>query len=364
MKKYLPKIYPRPERHKPAVMIEVERMKQPFTGLYYFSLHLAENLYRYYGNEFDFTFFKYPGVKLPSHLKSVSRKWMDKIFLYKDLKYDLWHATWQLTKFVPKGKIKFVYTIHDLNFLYTDMPGDEKRRFLNRMQKIIDRADKITAISHYVKNDIEQYLNTRGKEIAVIHNGVELKTFPDFNRPHYRPVRPFLFTLGTVVYKKHFHVLPALLPGTDYELVIAGIHSDPDYLDTIRREARKHGVEDRVSLIGPVTDKEKYWYLKNAEAFLFPSISEGFGLPPVEAMRLGKPVFLSRYTSLPEIGGGYAYYFDNFSPEHMRRVLAEGLKDFKENDRTEAIKRWSLNFTWEEAVRKYTTVYRRVLDGS
>jgi len=354
------------KRKKPAVIVEVERMRHAFTGLYYFSLQLAENLYKYHRDEFDFTFFKYPRVYFPKHLKTITRSIIEKTYLYKDYKYDIWHGTWQLTKYVPKGKIKFVYTIHDLNFLYTDMPDLEKKRHLAQIQKTIDRADIITTISHFVKEDVEKHLNTAGKDIVVVYNGVDLKEYPDFDNPRYRPHKPFLFAIGTVLYKKHFHVLPALLPGTDYELVIAGIHPDKKDLQLIIDEAKKYGVEDRVKLIGPVTDEEKYWYLKNMEAFLFPSISEGFGIPPVEAMRLGKPVFLSTHTSLPEIGGKYAYYFQNFDPEHMRTVLREGLKDYKENNRAGEIKQWSMNFTWKKAAGRYADVYRHVLknDGS
>jgi glycosyltransferase involved in cell wall biosynthesis len=348
-------------KKKPAVIVEVERMKHPYTGLYYYCLQLAENLEKYHGDEFDFTFFKYPGVYLPEHLKSVNRNFLDKIYLYKDYKYDVWHGTWQLTKYVPKGKIKFVYTVHDLNFLYTDKPQAKKNLLLEQIQQRIDRADIVTTISEYVKNDIETHLDTRSKDIVVIYNGVDLKEYPGFDTPGYRPGKPFLFAIGTVLYKKHFHVLPALLKNNDFELVIAGIHPDKNYIKQIWAEAEKHNVRDRVKLIGPVNDKEKYWYLKNSEAFLFPSVSEGFGIPPIEAMRLGKPVFLSKYTSLPEIGGDVAYYFENFEPEHMQKVLEEGLKDYKENNRAEEIKRWSLKFTWDKAAKQYADVYKRVL---
>ncbi len=353
-----------PKTKKPSVIVEVERMKHPYTGLYYYCLQLAENLDKYQSGAFDFTFFKYPGVYFPGHLKSVSRTFLDKLYLYKDYKYDVWHGTWQLTKYIPKGKIKFVYTVHDLNFLYTDKPEVKKKFLLRQIQERIDRADVITTISHYVKKDIETHLNTLGKEIVVIYNGVDLKEFPEFDKPEYRPEKPFLFALGTVLYKKHFHVLPALLTGNDYELIIAGIHPDKDYIKRIQKEARKWGVQERVKLIGPVSDEEKYWYLKNTRAFLFPSISEGFGIPPIEAMRLGKPVFLSRHTSLPEIGGRAAYYFDRFDPDHMREVLRKGLEDYVTNRRADEIKQWSLRFTWQNAVEQYAEVYKKVLDGN
>jgi hypothetical protein len=251
-----------------------------------------------------------------------------------------------------------------LNFLYTDKPPLRKKRLLNQIQERIDRADIVTTISRYVKEDLEKHLDLTGKDVRVIYNGVELKEFPGFDNPGYRPAKPFLFALGTVLYKKHFHVLPALLTENDFELVIGGIHPDKEYIKRIEKEARLHGVWDRVKLIGPVSDEEKYWYMKNAEAFLFPSISEGFGLPPIEAMRLGKPVFLSVKTSLPEIGGDAAYYFENFEPEHMREVLRKGLEDYQRNNRAEQIIRRSMLFTWENAVKEYVRAYRDAMDGT
>jgi glycosyltransferase involved in cell wall biosynthesis len=69
-----------------------------------------------------------------------------------------------------------------------------------------------------------------------------------------------------------------------------------------------------------VDDSVKAWLLANCEAFLFPSLAEGFGLPPLEAMHFGTPVFLSDRTSLPEVGGTQAGYFREFSASAMRKA--------------------------------------------
>ncbi len=349
------------KKHKTSVIVDVERMKHPFTGLYYYCLNLALNLEKYHSDEFDFYFFAYPGVEFPKHLKRILRTHIDKYYLRKNKKYRLWHTTWQDTKYIPRGDIKFVYTIHDLNFLYTDKPERRKKEILQAVQQKIDRAAAITVISEFVKQDVEKNLDTRGKKITVIYNGVEVEEYPDFDEPSYKPGSPFLFAIGTVLYKKHFHILPALLVGNDYELIISGIHPDKSYIRDIRTEADKYGVSERVRLTGPVSPEEKYWYMKHCEAFLFPSISEGFGLPPIEAMRMGKPVFLSTYTSLPEIGGEHAYYFRDFEPGNMRQVLEEGLKDYLENNRKEDIIRWSMRYTWKNAVEQYVRVYKEAL---
>ena len=348
-------------KQKPHIIVDVERMKHPFTGLYFYCKNLAVNLHKYHNDKFHFHFFTYPKVKFPGFLNKINRSQLDKFYLTKPKKYKLWHATWQDTKYVPKNDMKFVYTIHDLNFIYTDKPDYKKKKLLQAVQDKINRADAITVISNFVKEDVKKHLNTKGKEIHVIYNGVEVNEYPHFDTPSYRPKNKFLFSVGTVLYKKHFHVLPRLLVGNDYELVIGGIHPDKSYIEQIWSEAEKFGVKDRVHLTGPISDEEKYWYMNQAEAFLFPSISEGFGLPPIEAMRLGKPVFLSTFTSLPEVGGDKAYYFKTFDPEHMQEVLKNGLKDYHQNNRYQEIVKWSKRFTWKEATKQYVEIYQKTL---
>ncbi|PID69004.1 MAG: hypothetical protein CR968_00270 [Flavobacteriia bacterium] len=347
---------------KPKIIVDIERMKYPFTGLFYFCQDLALSLDKYYKDTYDFYFFSYPNAQVPGHLKLIKRKLLDKVFIYPSKKYQIWHITWQDTKYMPKNDIKIVYTIHDLNFLYTDKPKHKKKALLEAVQNKVNRADVITVISNFVKNDVIKNLDVKGKEIHVIYNGVDLKEYPAFDQPKYRPEKKFFFTIGTVLPKKNFHVLPSLISDSDYELIIAGIHMSSDYVNTIMKEAEAHQVQDRVHLIDSVSDEEKYWYMKNCEAFLFPSLSEGFGLPPIEAMRLGKPVFLSTCTSLPEIGGEHAYYFESFEPKAMKKVLEEGLKDYKDNKKKKAIKAWSEQFSWQRTAEAYTEVYNRLLN--
>ena len=108
---------------------------------------------------------------------------------------------------------------------------------------------------------------------------------------------------------------------------------------------------------------EKYWYLNNCEGFVFPSISEGFGIPPIEAMRLGKPVFLSKATSLPEIGGEVAYYFESFDNKKMAEIIQSGLLDFHEKDKSQVSIDWSNKFTWEKSGKMYKEVYLEVINN-
>ena len=95
-------------------------------------------------------------------------------------------------------------------------------------------------------------------------------------------------------------------------------------------------------------------------AYTQPSQAEGFGLPVVEAMQLGKPVFLSRLTSLPEVGGEAAYYFDDFSPATMQQALQSGLAQHSPA-RVAQAQAQAAQFSWTQAAADYLAIYQELL---
>lgn len=94
---------------------------------------------------------------------------------------------------------------------------------------------------------------------------------------------------------------------------------------------------------------------------MLPSLAEGFGAPVVEAMKFGKPIFLSDLTSLPEIGGDVSFYFKNFDPDHMLSVFHEGIVRYRQNGLAEAIVNRGHSFAWEKKAIDYLHVYRSLL---
>jgi glycosyltransferase involved in cell wall biosynthesis len=235
----------------------------------------------------------------------------------------------------------------------------EKERLLKELQKQVNETDCVVAISRFTLDIIHQYIQVPESKCRIIHQGSEVKEYPGFDAPGYRPSKPFLFSIGMLLPKKNFHVLPALLEHNDYELIIAG-NPQGDYIRKIEEEAAALGVGDRVKLLGPVTEEEKYWYYLHCKAFLFPSLAEGFGAPVVEAMHFGKPVFLSDKTSLPEIGGDTAYYFRDFDRSYMQKVFAEGITNFEQTNPVAAIKQHALQFSWDTNAKEYLKLYREM----
>ncbi len=347
-------------------LVDLHRLRHnPYNGLYTFSCRLAEHLLKQPLEDDEQFYYYLPKDKFGffgDQPRYVEHKRSHKFFQTGTRKFDVWHLTTGISQYRPHNrKTKVVYTIHDVNFLIED-PNSIRRnaRTLDLMQHNAHRADHIVGISKYALDFAGEHLDFGKKPRSVIYNGYTLTEFPGFDQPVYKPKAPFLFSISLVQPRKNFHVLPALLAGNDYELIIAGLNHF-DYAKKVMQEAKRWNVEGRVKLIGPIDEKDKYWYNLHCKAFMFPSVAEGFGAPPLEAMHFGKPVFLSKYMSLPEIGGDAAYYFDDFDPDTMRKVFKDGMKDYNEHDRVPQIKAHADLFNWQRNAEEYLDIYRRLL---
>jgi len=121
-------------------------------------------------------------------------------------------------------------------------------------------------------------------------------------------------------------------------------------------------VEDRVIFTGPISDEDKFCYIRDCAVFAFPSIAEGFGLPVIEAMRFGKKTLLSKHTCLPEIGGPYAFYLDSDDSDYLKNFAVSDLPKILDEDIDEAkVREWASQFSWDRAAMEYEKIYRNLL---
>ncbi len=354
----------------PRVIVEDERMKYPYTGLFTFCEQLSKSLVKnQHQTQAELSFYVpenqvgFLGVNQKYHLQKSWHKLYNPIHA----KADLWHGTYQGSRYFPRsGKLKKMLTIHDLNFLVEQRKSEQKqKKLLQKVQAQVDEADQITVISNFTLQFIKQHLNLKGKNVEVIYNGcdVNLMANPPQKPEFITDGHPFFFSIGTIAEKKNFHVLVPLLRDNECKLIIAGIHQQPDYVEKIKSEAKKHDVLDRVILPGSITTAEKWWLMQQCSAFLFPSIAEGFGIPVVEAMHFERPIILSSHTCLPEIGGNAAYYFADFDPDLMMRNLQDAVNDFSSNpNKKQAMAERSKMFNWDLAAEKYIDLYNKILE--
>lgn len=349
---------------KRAVLMTFDSMRFPNTGLHTFGDRLGQQIVRQGGAQFDLSAYVYPAQQgfLGAAVNYVRHSKLHRLWFPLRSRYALVHFTDQYCRFGPgQVKGKSILTIMDLNQIHELDAGSARlAKYMRRMQAKIAGADRIVAISQFVADDIAHHFPQARGKLSVIHCGTDFTCAPIGHRPQYDPGGPFLFTIGMVCVKKNFHVLVPLLRNNDRKLVIAGIVKDQAYRQKILDEAARHGVSDRVVITGPVSAHDKDWYYAHCEAFLFPSLAEGFGLPVLEAMHHGKPVFLSTLTSLPEVGGDAAYYFGDFEPDRMAQVLERGLADFACGG-AERARRQAGAFSWEKAGAAYLDLYRRCL---
>lgn len=352
------------------IILDCDLMKYRNSGLYHYCLNLGNHVKSILDREKkDSIRFYIPssesGAFAEPDSRIIERKWHTRYFSPFLWNCDIWHAPFQTGRILPSNRrIKILLTIHDLNVLHEDKPEKEKIASLNKTQKLIDGSDAVVCISNHTKKDVLENLNTRNKPIYVIHNGTHKIDEPIITGTGYKPLLPFIFTLGYVNRKKNFHTLLALLQDPGMELVIAGRLDEPDYIDNIRKQAIKEGISDRVHILGPVPEEDKAWYFHNCRAFVLPSLAEGFGAPVVEAMSYGKPIFLSERTSLPEIGGDVCSYFSCFEPSHMIEVFDKGMRrHVNENLGPRIIARGG-EFKWDEKAKQYVGVYQSLLKES
>lgn len=348
---------------KPAILITFDSLKRATSGFFFFERSLGEELIRQNNNRFEISGYVHP-KSIHTFQKiggTIFKSLLHKVFFSKYNQFKLVHFTNQYCKLKPyRVKAKKILTIHDMN------PVHEKNRspyrhdkYLRRLGGYIDACDKIVTISHFVANDIIQYYPQAAGKLTVIYNGADKLTVTDDHIPAYRPQKKFLFTIGSLSAKKNFHVLPALLQNNDYELIVAG--KITGYQEKIMEQAIKYNCAHRVIIPGLISDEDKAWYYKNCEAFAFPSIAEGFGLPVIEAMHFGKPVFLSKHTSLPEIGGHAAWYFNDFEADTMQEVFAKGMHEYYEKKLAASIMAHAAQFDWEITAKQYLKLYQECL---
>ncbi len=345
-------------------MIDLGKLKNLHTGLGQTALAFGNAVSAVKDDILDFNFLLPPGFE--SHFGStVGREFLSlrrRYFPNLCRDYDLWHALHQDSAYFPGNpRTAYLLTINDLNFL-EEKSGFKAGQRLRRLQKKVNRAGGITAISSYVENRIKENLKVPDIPLRTVYYGVDIDNGETVSRPPFAPNSDFLFSIGVIREKKNFGVLIdfiKLMPG--FKLIIAGNDSN-EYAGILRDRIDNLELRERVIMPGEVNHGQRLWLYENCRAFLFPSKYEGFGLPVIEAMTKGKPVFLSTFTSLPEIGGKHAFYWNDFHPEKMKDVFLEGMAMFSgDPSRSERMKTYARGFTWDNCVKSYIEIYKQLL---
>lgn len=283
---------------------------------------------------------------------------------------------------VPRGlPCPYIVTVHDLlEHMYGARGGSNLRRSLHihLTRRALRNAARVLAVSQFTKSEIEQTFGIPGERIEVVYNAIDerflrghaTQSDRDLIAERYQVNYPFILYAGAIRPHKNvvrtieaFSALRTELEKegqfADLKLIIIGddLSSHPD----LRRTVIRSGVQNDVRFLGFVPIEVLRIFYDVAKVFVFPSLYEGFGLPPLEAMAHGTPVVTSNTSSLPEVAGNAAVMVNPENVFEIRRALQKALLDsalrirMKQRGYEQAQR-----FSWTTSVARILEIYREV----
>lgn len=323
----------------------------------------------------------YQGLRLPAFPGILNSKSINWIRLSRYLpRFDMYDFSNQTLSFIAKKRHPSIVTVHDLIEL-TD-PQETWALLLNRyLLSGIKRADRIIAVSEYTKQSIMEHLSIPDSRIIVIPNGVGEAYAPlaDFRHTiayaellrdygiSQERVHPLLVYVGSEHPRKNIEVLfqtVALLKRQFPHVLLLKI-GDPG-IRSGRIRTLEHidalDIRQNVKLLGNIPSDRINELYNIADAMVFPSKNEGFGLPPLEAMAAGCPVVCSTAASLPEVVGDGAIMHDASDAEGFAASIVHIYTNSKfKYDLIARGKKRAALFSWDTAARSITQIYQELL---
>lgn len=373
-----------------AIYIDISAAAHSRAGLGRYAESLARALVQKHPGQFAFFYNRDRGTSPLAGLESVPirtvragyKPWRMAVWLGQLLglgfeqlvpEAELYHATEHLL--LPLKRVPTVLTVHDL--IYHLFPEHHKPLnywFLNRaMPLFVQRARAIIAVSESTRQDLIRCYGVQPDKITVVYEAAA---------PHFCPASPeaiaavraryglpedFILTVGTIEPRKNLsRLLDALQrlrqKEDDVRLVVVG--STGWLYEGFFGRLEKLQLGDAVLLPGYVSDADLPAVYSAATVCVLPSLYEGFGLSVLEAMACGTAVVCSRTSSLPEVGGDAACYFDPTDVEEMAEAIGTVWHD--EALRAEMGKRGLAQvarFSWTRAAEETMTVYQRAMSS-
>jgi glycosyltransferase involved in cell wall biosynthesis len=265
-----------------------------------------------------------------------------------------------------------VATIHDLAPFRVRRKYDWKRMFYGKVvaRRLAHRQDRIIAVSQNTANDIASFFHVPADRLTTVYNGLDHGRFFPGTRSHatdfvslrYDLKQPFFLYIARLEHpgKNHVRLIEAFNhfkaeTRSNWQLVLGG--SDWHGADVIHAVIRQSPYRNEIRCVGFVPDSELPAFYRAAEAFVYPSLYEGFGFPPLEAMACGCPALCSSRGSLGEVAGEAA----TLDPENISD-LTQQLKrlandqEFRQHLRATGLKR-AQTFDWQRTAAETTTIY-------
>lgn len=285
------------------------------------------------------------------------------IIKLKQQNFDIFHPTYYDPYFLKYiGNKLFVLTVHDMIHEKFSEMFPPKDKTTERKKLLVAKATKIIAVSESTKKDLVELFGTNESKIEVIYHGNSMRPKPDIKINFHIPKKYLLFVGNRGLYKNFDRFIKSiydiLKQNKELFVLCAGGGNFNRGENQLFREL---GISNQI-LQYNVDDSSLAYFYQNALAFIFPSLYEGFGIPILESFACGCPVLCSNVSSLPEVAGDAACYFDPYSEESIRNAVLKLLdnKHYRENlikKGYEQLKR----FSWEKTAEKTKKLYESIL---
>jgi glycosyltransferase involved in cell wall biosynthesis len=261
---------------------------------------------------------------------------------------------------------RLLVTIYDVFHLaMPELVGGLHKRLYARVMFTLVRlkADAILTISNFTKGELNRLAGCKKDLIFPIHLGVDSTWFSQSQSvsPH---GRPYLLFVGNVKPNKNLVTLmdafALLINKTSHDLIIIGkkegfITGDNEVI------SRAANLNERIHFTGYVSESLLREYVRHADIFVFPSLYEGFGLPPLEAMASGCPVIVSRSASLPEVCGDAALYCDPYDAHDIAKKIESILINTELREKLgKNGPEYAKLFTWEKCAEETLLVIKKI----
>lgn len=275
----------------------------------------------------------------------------------------------------PAIRCRSVVTIHDcIHLMFPQyLPGKLAHVYARgSMWAATRKADRILTVSEASKRDILRFFDVPPEKVVVIHNAIDERFLGgpnaermDLVRQRFQLDHPFALYVGNIKPHKNLErVIDAFgrartQCGDDLKFIIIG--DEISKYPALRQSVHKHKLDKHVRFLGFQPQETLAAFYRLARVFVFPSLYEGFGLPPLEAMACGAPVVTSNVSSLPEVAGGAALLVDPYDPDAIASGIVQAVTD--ERLRADLISRGlarARSFSWPQSVKKIHEIYMDV----